>query len=37
MVPAGIHFIQDDSPNEIGEATAAWLPSLVQLWVCHND
>ncbi len=24
----GIHFIQEDSPNEIGEAIAAWLPSL---------
>ncbi len=25
---AGIHFIQEDSPNEIGEAIADWLPSL---------
>ncbi|MBT7541504.1 MAG: haloalkane dehalogenase, partial [Gammaproteobacteria bacterium] len=23
---AGSHFIQEDSPNEIGEAIAAWLP-----------
>jgi haloalkane dehalogenase len=23
---AGIHFIQEDSPDEIGEAIAAWLP-----------
>ena len=22
---AGIHFIQEDSPNEIGEALASWL------------
>ncbi len=27
---AGIHFIQEDSPHEIGEAIAAWLPSLAQ-------
>lgn len=25
---AGIHFIQEDSPNEIGAAIAAWLPGL---------
>ena len=25
---AGIHFIQEDSPDEIGRAIAAWLPSL---------
>lgn len=25
---AGSHFIQEDSPHEIGEAIAAWLPSL---------
>jgi haloalkane dehalogenase len=25
---AGIHFIQEDSPNEIGAAIAAWLPAL---------
>lgn len=24
---AGIHFIQEDSPDEIGEALAAWLPT----------
>jgi len=24
----GAHFIQEDSPQEIGEAIAAWLPSL---------
>ena len=24
---AGNHFIQEDSPHEIGEAIAAWLPS----------
>jgi haloalkane dehalogenase len=24
----GIHFIQEDSPNEIGEALSGWLPSL---------
>ncbi len=23
---AGIHFVQEDSPNEIGKAIAAWLP-----------
>ncbi|MEZ5226277.1 MAG: haloalkane dehalogenase [Acidimicrobiales bacterium] len=25
---AGIHFIQEDSPDEIGQAIAAWLPGL---------
>jgi len=25
---AGIHFIQEDSANEIGEALASWLPGL---------
>ncbi len=25
---AGIHFIQEDSPNEIGQAIASWLPGL---------
>ena len=25
---AGIHFIQEDSPHEIGEAIAGWLPTL---------
>ena len=25
---AGSHFIQEDSPHEIGEAIAAWLPTL---------
>ncbi len=24
---AGLHFIQEDSPNEIGEALSAWLPA----------
>ena len=24
----GLHFMQEDSPNEIGEAIAAWLPGL---------
>lgn len=23
---AGIHFVQEDSPDEIGQAIAAWLP-----------
>ena len=25
---AGIHFIQEDSPNEIGEAISTWLPTI---------